>query len=69
MPIYEYRCSACGTVFARLQSISAAAVSIECPECGGKETERLVSTFAAGPTTSSAGSSSGGSPSCGGGGG
>jgi putative FmdB family regulatory protein len=53
MPIYEYRCNGCGEVFARLQSISTATEdSIPCPECESTETERLLSTFAAGPSSS-----------------
>lgn len=54
MPIYEYQCSACGTVFARLQSISTTPKPMSCPECNSDETKRLVSTFAAGASTSEA---------------
>jgi len=68
MPIYEYRCSDCGTVFARLQSVSTPTNVTDCPKCGSAETERLLSTFAAGPS-STAGTSSSGPPSCGAGGG
>jgi putative FmdB family regulatory protein len=68
MPIYEYRCRACGTVFARLQPISMPTDATTCPECKSYETERLLSTFAAG-ASSSGRSSSAGSPPCGAGGG
>ncbi len=68
MPIYEYRCQSCGAVFARLQSVSAPADSMVCPECGGSETERLLSAFAAGSSSSTPASCGAPAP-CGGGGG
>lgn len=47
MPLYEYRCDACGEKFEKLLSISAAAANgVACPDCGG-ESHRLMSTFAA----------------------
>ncbi|MCU0302769.1 MAG: zinc ribbon domain-containing protein [Thermoanaerobaculales bacterium] len=72
MPIYEYRCSRCGAVFARLQSLSSEVRPMPCPSCHGEETERLLSTFAAGassPRSGSCGSGASGPPACGGGGG
>lgn len=42
MPTYEYRCRACGHRFERFQKITAKPVK-ECPECGEKEAERLIS--------------------------
>ena len=45
MPIYEYRCSACGKrTSALLASYSSADPA--CPHCGKSELHRLVSTFA-----------------------
>ncbi|MCB9507237.1 MAG: zinc ribbon domain-containing protein [Myxococcales bacterium] len=41
MPIYEYRCAACGHDFDRLQRVGADAPS--CPSCGATETSRRVS--------------------------
>lgn len=41
MPLYEYRCKACGHVFEKIQSFSAPEVK-ECPVCQG-EVERLLS--------------------------
>ena len=41
MPLYEYRCKACGHVFEKIQSFSAAEEK-ECPVCKG-EVERLLS--------------------------
>jgi putative FmdB family regulatory protein len=68
MPIYEYRCTACGSVFARLQSVSTSGKSIPCPKCECPDTERVLSTFAAGSSASSSPSRPS-APGCGGGGG
>ena len=68
MPIYEYRCRDCGRVFARIRSVASSSEPIDCPHCASDRTERLPSTFAAGPSGSGFGGSAGTS-SCGGGGG
>ena len=41
MPLYEYRCRACGTRFERIRKFSDPPLS-ECPSCGG-EVEKLLS--------------------------
>ncbi|QNI31203.1 zinc ribbon domain-containing protein [Alloacidobacterium dinghuense] len=41
MPLYEYRCKACGHQFEKIQSFSAPEEKV-CPVCGG-EVERLIS--------------------------
>lgn len=47
MPIYEYRCLTCDAVFSRLfRRYADAATNELCPECGGDQTRRLMSTFA-----------------------
>lgn len=46
MPVYEYRCTTCGSKFEKLMSMSAAGDGVACPECGA-EARRLVSVFAA----------------------
>lgn len=43
MPTYEYRCGSCGSRFERFQKMTAEPVSV-CPECGGEEVERLISS-------------------------
>ena len=51
MPIYEYDCSDCETVFERLLKMSEAEVPLSepCPECGSEGTiGQLLSTFALG---------------------
>lgn len=62
MPLYEYRCDACGRTFEELRSSSEADAAIECPSCESRKTARRLSTFASG--TGSSGSAKGGS-SCG----
>jgi putative FmdB family regulatory protein len=42
MPIYEYRCSACGHHLEALQKMSDAPMR-KCPECGKSQLRRLVS--------------------------
>jgi putative FmdB family regulatory protein len=44
MPIYEYRCAACSERFEEL--VRRAEDPVACPECGGAQAERLISTFA-----------------------
>jgi putative FmdB family regulatory protein len=40
MPIYTYRCSACGHEFERLVR---SGTSVACPDCDGRKLERLMS--------------------------
>jgi putative FmdB family regulatory protein len=47
MPIYEYECKKCKKAFEALVRISAEEKP-ECPQCGSRHTERLLSVFAAG---------------------
>ena len=42
MPIYEYRCAACGHYMDALQKMSDAPLR-KCPECGKSRLQRLVS--------------------------
>lgn len=44
MPVYEYRCNACGDQFELRQKFSDAPVT-ECPKCGG-EVAKLISSTA-----------------------
>lgn len=65
MPIYEYRCNECQTVFPRLQRVGATADGVRCPECGSTQVARKPSTFASAASGPTVGASSGG---CGSGG-
>lgn len=42
MPIYEYRCQACGHELEALQKMSDAALA-DCPACGKPELKKLIS--------------------------
>jgi putative FmdB family regulatory protein len=44
MPIFEYRCEACGH---RFETIVFGAQTPECPECHTEKLEKQLSTFAA----------------------
>lgn len=47
MPLYEYKCSDCETMFDALRDMSEADAPITCPNCGSEETQRAVSLFSA----------------------
>ncbi len=62
MPLYAYRCSACGHVFDAIRRLSDAATPAECPSCGKIAGERQL----AAPARYGGGHGGGGSPhSCG----
>lgn len=44
MPIYEYRCTACGERYEEFLSLSTKPAP-PCPACGSKDVERLLSTI------------------------
>ena len=46
MPIYEYRCRDCETVFSVLTLSVSSPVEPVCTSCGGKNADKLVSKFA-----------------------
>ena len=46
MPLYEYRCRSCEKVFEVLQASGAGARGLECPECGARALDKLLSVFA-----------------------
>jgi len=47
MPIYEYRCLECGERFEKLVRLSTSTSEIECPRCGERKVEKLLSLFSA----------------------
>ncbi len=63
MPLYEYRCEACGNVFEKIARWSEADRSPFCPQCQSDNTRRKVSTFAS--TSSSSAYNAAPSSSCG----
>lgn len=72
MPLYEYRCAECHTLFEKLRPMSQASLPIACSACGSSATCRALSLFSA-LSKSSGGASQrvsgtgGGCGSCGGG--
>jgi putative FmdB family regulatory protein len=62
MPLYEYRCSECNTLFDALRAMSDADAPIACPKCSSENTQRAISLFSA---IGSAGMIAGAGPSCG----
>ena len=47
MPLLEYRCSACGSLFERLVPRTEGADDADCPTCDGGRGRRVLSLFAA----------------------
>ena len=47
MPFYEYQCQECGEKFEKLVRLSTSTSEIECPKCGCRKVEKLISTFCA----------------------
>ena len=45
MPIYEFACTGCRKKVSVFQRSMTTAVGARCPECGGTELTRLISTF------------------------
>lgn len=43
MPVFEYRCDACGRRFSALVGMTAGADEVRCPYCGGGSASKLVS--------------------------
>ena len=41
MPLYDYKCGACGEVFEILTSLAERDAKAVCPACGGHDTARL----------------------------
>ncbi|MBU1072915.1 zinc ribbon domain-containing protein [bacterium] len=49
MPMYEFKCVACGAEFEELVTMAeVAAGEVPCPACASKQVERQISTFACG---------------------
>jgi len=40
MPLYEYKCAACGAGFEKLMRLAEAEGQLACPECGSSHTKR-----------------------------
>ena len=53
MPLYEYRCPDCGETFEKIVRFSDADKMPVCPNCGEKNTRKLISAGAVIGTSSS----------------
>jgi putative FmdB family regulatory protein len=66
MPLYEYRCRACGHRFEILQRIGQGADGLVCTRCGAEQLDKQFSTFAAASGGSGSAEAAGcGAPGCG----
>jgi len=45
MPIYEYQCADCNTIFEKIRSIVSSDHQIECQSCRSVNNVRILSTF------------------------
>jgi putative FmdB family regulatory protein len=48
MPIYEYRCQACGAGFEVFVRSPSRQASPSCPKCGSQKVEKAISLFGVG---------------------
>ncbi len=55
MPMFEYECRHCGREF---ETLVTASRQPECPDCHGRELEKLVSVFGVGSSTGDSGGAS-----------
>ncbi|MCB0111232.1 MAG: zinc ribbon domain-containing protein [Caldilineaceae bacterium] len=46
MPLFEFKCTACGAVFEQLVRSTRNAQEVICPSCRSAETRKLLSGFA-----------------------
>jgi putative FmdB family regulatory protein len=58
VPLYEYRCSTCGSRFELLRRIGQGCEGVACPECGRTSVEKEYSTFAGSVATGGKGGAS-----------
>lgn len=64
MPIYEYRCKDCDTVFETFVSTVADADKVVCKKCVSKNVEKQISTFSSKLSGSSSGAPAGALTGC-----
>ncbi len=59
MPMYEYRCTACGETYEQLRRMSEADKDLVCPHCGSEQVERQISACSIGGCGGGSGSGAG----------
>ncbi len=64
MPIHEFKCKSCGSIFEYLCLRSDEKDQVCCPSCGHGETEVLFSTFSSRGSTTDSGAVTAPSSSC-----
>ena len=64
MPLYEYRCRRCDEEFEERVRMDTPTETIECPGCGVRDAERLLSTFSSRGCGGSGHDSTAGGASC-----
>ncbi|MCG9968059.1 zinc ribbon domain-containing protein [Pelotomaculum terephthalicicum JT] len=67
MPIYEFRCTGCGSRFEKLCQLDESGEGLRCPSCGAASPKRVMSSFRAaggGVNSGDAGCSTCGSSNC-----
>ena len=69
MPIYDYRCTDCGSIYDIYHKTRELAEDVICPSCGSAKHHRLMSIPAAAVTNSGSSASASAAPSCDSGGG
>lgn len=52
MPLYDYKCAECETVFEELVRSSSEESELRCPKCGSAAVKRQISSFAMGTSSS-----------------
>jgi putative FmdB family regulatory protein len=67
MPLYEYECLDCGSLFDSLRSIKDADQPLTCNQCDGVNTKRLISLFFAQSDGRTVSGTNGGCAGCAGG--
>lgn len=68
MPLYEYKCTSCGSRFEVLQRIGSGSDGVRCPKCNADNVVKQFSTFASSVGSSPAPCGAPSSASCGTGG-
>jgi len=57
MPVFDYRCSDCGTVYDVYHKVKEVAEDVLCPQCGSPKHKKLISATSISMGGSSSGSS------------
>ncbi|TFH39009.1 MAG: zinc ribbon domain-containing protein [Chrysiogenales bacterium] len=56
MPVYEFKCTRCGTTFSSLRRMGEDR-NVQCEKCGSPDTNKLISSFSGGKSSTHKGPS------------